>query len=139
MKELLLLFIMVFAVSCGSREDEPTPSPSDGYVMANSDLDVRVANTKWKTHHGENPGTDIFFNASTRSIRLTLKGVEYASTPIYYKKDTNMSGEFYIKVDGGYGRIYMETSPEAPLSTTIKQFTFSGFTPDVIVYSMLKQ
>lgn len=28
MKKLLLLFTMIFAVSCGSREDEPTPVPS---------------------------------------------------------------------------------------------------------------
>lgn len=139
MKKLLLLLIMVLAISCGSRDDEPIVTPSDGYVLAKDPLDANLANTNWVTHHGENPATSIFFNNSTKSIRLTLKGVEYSSTPIYYKKDTNMAGEFYIKVGSGYGRIYVQDSEYNPGATMYKKMTFSGFTSETTVLYMLKQ
>lgn len=139
MKKLLLLLIMVLAISCGSRDDEPIVTPSDGYVLATSSLDSNIAFTKWVTHNGQNPSSSVYFNGTTKTINLILKGVEYINSPIYYKKDTNMAGEFYIKTSSGYGKIYMEKSPYAPLDVNTKQFTFTGFTPDVIVYSMIKQ
>lgn len=131
MRKLFLLFVTLFALSCGSREDEPIVPKSDGYVTAPSSI---LHNTIWKTYQGENPPAKLsFWNAT---VSVTVNGTYYPQQQIYYKGKDNMAGEFYVKVNDIYAKVYMVKDPAYPYSDKFKIVTFSGFPGGAVTYEM---
>jgi len=122
MKNLLLILTVFLAVSCGSRDEEPTTAQNDGYTKMTS-FGPSLSRKTFDTYNGQNPKTTISFSNMGSGINLTLAGVDYSQPETY----TNSTGGYYLKINGSYAKISIEQSVNYPASTTRKKFTFTGF------------